>query len=89
MKSFFINHKKIALIFFIILFIDIYVKHHISVLHIRFISKPFVLMLLFVYYYFNREENKKKSVWVFLALVCFFFRRFNNNISCKHRISKY
>lgn len=73
MRSFFINHKRFALIFFTILLIDVYVKLYCPVFPYRFISKPFVILLLFVYYYLNKTENTtKRHFWVFLGLFSFF-----------------
>ena len=71
MKSLFSSHKKFALIFFTFLFIDIYVKIYCPVFPYRYISKPFVILLIFAYYYLNKSKNDKKSLWALLGMASF------------------
>ncbi|MCF7568565.1 lysoplasmalogenase [Sabulilitoribacter arenilitoris] len=71
-KHIFKNNKRFTLLFFSILFLDIYVKLNCSAFPYRFISKPFVILLLIGYFYFNKVgSNYKKHLCVLLALVCF------------------
>ena len=71
MKRLFTIHKWFAVFFFAILFIDIYVKLYCPVFPYRFISKPFVILLLFAYYYLNKSENNKQNLWTFLGMISF------------------
>ncbi|MDO5969725.1 lysoplasmalogenase family protein [Flavivirga aquimarina] len=72
MLHIFKNEKKISIIFFIILTIDILVKLNLSPFPYRYISKPLVIILLSLYYYFNTNERRhKKKLWITLALFCF------------------
>ncbi|WP_418602958.1 lysoplasmalogenase family protein [Hwangdonia sp.] len=73
-KHIFTNHKRFALLYFLILFIDINVKLNYPPLPYRFISKPLILLLLLGYFYFNKVGvNYKKNLCVFVALVFFLF----------------
>ncbi len=71
-KSIFKNTRYFTLLFFVILFIDIFVKLYCPVQY-RYISKPWVVSLLFIYFYINKKKKyRKKNLWVFLALISFF-----------------
>lgn len=71
-KSIFTNNIKFTIFFFVILFIDVYVKIYSNNLIDRFFSKPLVLSSLILYYYFNKKhQNKKLEQNVLLALLFF------------------
>lgn len=71
-KSIFINKIIFTIVFFIILLIDVYFKMDTSLIHYRYLSKPFVLLSLIAFYYVNvKNENKKIERNVLWAL--FFF----------------
>ncbi|GAA3598441.1 lysoplasmalogenase family protein [Flavivirga amylovorans] len=72
MLHIFKNEKKISIIFFIILTIDILVKLNLDPFPYRYISKPPIILLLFLYYHYNNNEKRKiKKLWVTLALCSF------------------
>jgi len=72
MKILFTNHPKFTFFFFAVLFIDIYVKLYCPVFPYRFISKPFVIILLIVSFYFNnRGKSSNKKLWVYFGLFSF------------------
>jgi hypothetical protein len=67
------DEKKFAILFFVILIIDIIVKTYCPVLPYRYISKPPVLLLLILYYYFNHSQARPmKYWWTMVSLFCFF-----------------
>jgi hypothetical protein len=71
-KNLFANATKFTFVFFTILLIDILVKLYCPIFPYRFISKPFVILLLFSYYHKNKTgENNKKHLWMFLGLTFF------------------
>ncbi|WP_233783213.1 lysoplasmalogenase family protein [Flavivirga eckloniae] len=66
------NERKVSVLFFIILTIDILVKLNLDPFPYRYVSKPPLVILLFLYYYYNnKEKRKRKKLWVYLALCCF------------------
>ncbi|WP_303316014.1 lysoplasmalogenase family protein [Flavivirga abyssicola] len=72
MLHIFKNERKITILFFIILTIDILVKLNLDPFPYRYISKPPLVLLLFLYYYYNNNEQRKiKKLWVILALCSF------------------
>ncbi|WP_194767197.1 lysoplasmalogenase family protein [Tamlana sp. I1] len=72
MLRIFKDKKKFAILFFIVLLIDIMVKIYCPVVPYRYISKPPVLILLILYYYFNNKALYKSNFsWVMLSLFCF------------------
>lgn len=72
-KHVFSNHKQFALLYFSVLCIDIIVKLNCTPFPFRYMSKPWVMLLLLGYIYFNiRGNNKKKYGSIFLALTAFF-----------------
>lgn len=71
-KTLFANTTKFTFVFFTILLIDILVKLNCPIFPYRFISKPFVILLLLGFYYKNKTgENNKKHLWMFLGLIFF------------------
>ena len=76
-KSIFINKINFTILFFLILFIDVYVKIYSDNLNYRFFSKPLVLISLILFYYFNKKgKNKKIEQNVVLALLFFLLGNF-------------
>ncbi|TGV02700.1 lysoplasmalogenase family protein [Flavivirga rizhaonensis] len=72
MLHIFKNERKISILFFIILTIDILVKLNLDPFPYRYISKPPLVLLLSLYYYYNNnEKRKRKKLWVILALCSF------------------
>ena len=72
-KQFFLTHKQFALLYFSILLVDILVKLYCPIFPYRYISKPWLMLLLGGYFYFNKKiKNKKNHIWMFLALASFF-----------------
>ncbi|MBJ6367648.1 lysoplasmalogenase family protein [Snuella sedimenti] len=68
----FSDQKRFTLLFFVILFVDIWVKLYCPIFPYRFISKPFVILVLFAFYYVNkRGKGLKQHLWVFLGLTFF------------------
>lgn len=71
-KGLLTNNQQFTIIYFVTLFIDIIVKLNCSVLIYRFISKPFVIILLIGYLYCKIDGNTiKNHLWVFLGLFSF------------------
>lgn len=67
------DKKKFAILFFVILIIDVLVKMNCPVFPCRYISKPPVLLLLILYYYFNNIQTRPFKFWfVVVSLFCFF-----------------
>ncbi len=61
-----------AILYFIVLLIDISFKFTLKELPCRFISKPLVVILLICYYLINNQEiYKKLLVYMIMALLCF------------------
>ncbi|MFD1163549.1 lysoplasmalogenase family protein [Hwangdonia seohaensis] len=71
-KRVFLNHKQFALLYFIVLSIDIVVKLNCAQFPYRFMSKPWVIIILLGYFYFNLiNKNDTKHKMVFWALLSF------------------
>lgn len=71
-KPLFTNHKNFAFLYFSVLLIDIIVKVGLPEFPYRFMSKPWLMILLMVYFFYNKVgHNKKRHGWVYLALLSF------------------
>lgn len=71
-KRVFLNHKKFALLYFIVLSIDIVVKLNLPIFPYRFMSKPWLTILMLGYFYYNSIGIKdKKHKFVIWALISF------------------
>ncbi|WOD44291.1 lysoplasmalogenase family protein [Hwangdonia lutea] len=71
-KRVFLNHKQFALLYFIVLSIDIVVKLNCSQFPYRFMSKPWIIVILLYYFYFHvNNKNDRKHKMVFWALLSF------------------
>lgn len=71
-KQIFLKHKQFALLYFSMLLLDISVKLYCPPIPYRFISKPWLMLLLLGYFCLNKSDfNNRKNIWVFLALVLF------------------
>lgn len=74
-KGIFANTKKFTIIFFLVLAIDVFVKLYFPTTSYRFLSKPFVILLLLGFYYSNSrnsDKKKKQHLWMLLGLTSFF-----------------
>lgn len=64
--------SSFSVIYFLVLTLDIVVKHSVYVLPFRFFTKSGLLILLFAYYIINHKENKRhKYIAVLVALSAF------------------
>ena len=71
-NSIFSSQKRFTFLFFVVLFVDIWVKLNCPVFPYRFISKPLVILFLLVFYNVNkRGRGIKYHLWVFLGLSFF------------------
>lgn len=74
MKEVIKHNILFAVVFFIILSIDIYVKLNFNEVPYRIITKPLVMLTLILYYYFaNKEPSVKKNRLVIIGLFLFLF----------------
>ncbi|WP_345006847.1 lysoplasmalogenase family protein [Snuella lapsa] len=71
-NSIFSSQKRFTFLFFVVLFVDIWVKLNCPVFPYRFISKPLVILFLLMFYNVNkRGRGIKYHLWVFLGLSFF------------------
>jgi uncharacterized membrane protein YhhN len=71
-KTIFKNPTIFSVIFFLLLFIDIYIKENLSAIPYRYISKPLVILFLLAYYLLNKDpKNKTKFILTIVGLLCF------------------
>ena len=72
MLSFFKHKKKFAILFFLVLLIDLAVKTNLPIYPYRYLSLPPVIILLILYYYYNRAPSEIRGYsWSMLSLFCF------------------
>lgn len=72
MKRIFTCTTQFTIVFFVVLLIDVLVKLYCPIYPYRFVSKPFIVLLLLGYYFKNRTGiDKKKHAWMFLGLSSF------------------
>ncbi len=74
MISIFQNKKYVALIFFSVLLLDLVIKFYSEVSTLRFITKPFLLLILILFTFFNKHLTYKRNlIYVLVGLILFLF----------------
>lgn len=72
MIKIFKNKFYFAVVFFSVLFIDIYVKLVLEAFPYRYISKPIVMASIFLFYIYNRNiVDRKKCLFFSIGIICF------------------
>lgn len=71
-KSIINNTKILALTYFILLVFDVFIKFNAPILPYRYVSK-FLIILFLIAIIILQENWRKHYLWVFLALICFYF----------------
>lgn len=71
MKAVLTNKFYFSLLFFCILFLDIYVKLNLEAVPYRLITKPFVVLSLLLFFMTNTSKSQLKSKYVIIGLISF------------------
>lgn len=71
MNILFTNKRYFAILFFAILFIDIFVKLNLEAIPFRLISKPLVVISLIIFFVKNNKSMQPKAGYVIAALLSF------------------
>lgn len=71
MKIFLTNKLYFSILFFGILFLDIYVKLNLEAIPYRIITKPLIILVLLLFFIKNYRKSQLKSNYVIIGLLSF------------------